>query len=65
MLEFEGSSEEMNNRASRSKKPLVTGLGTRIKRYEQDCWKASGKVREPKDVKIMELSELKELQKNT
>ncbi len=31
MLEFEGSSEEMNNRASRSKKPLVTGLGTRIK----------------------------------
>ena len=33
MLEFEGSSEEMNNRASRSKKPLVTGLGTRIKTY--------------------------------
>jgi hypothetical protein len=30
----------------------------------QVCWKASGKVGEPKDVKIMELSELKELQKS-
>jgi hypothetical protein len=42
MLDVEESSEELNMKAKRPKKPVITGLGTRIKAYKQRCHAAIG-----------------------
>jgi hypothetical protein len=47
MLEFEGSSEQINKKEKKPKTAFVTGLGTRIRRYKKRCWEAGGQQGKP------------------
>ena len=64
LLEFEGSSIDINEKSKKPKSTKVTGLGARIKDYKKRIWEAKGTEGKfsSGDVSIIALDEVKELE---
>jgi len=63
LLEFEGTSLEMNAKEDRPKQPVILALATRILAYKKRCWEATGKQGKHSAAPLIELDALREMEK--